>query len=73
MDLRNIPYRSDVVTWNADDLAEYFRTVSLTMFHLCMIEEQTTVALFVLTLCIFIMGKAAAKLKAKTQTIKKLS
>uniref|UniRef100_A0A8B9MXR5 Lymphocyte cytosolic protein 2 n=1 Tax=Accipiter nisus TaxID=211598 RepID=A0A8B9MXR5_9AVES len=27
MDLRNIPYRSDVVTWNADDLAEYFRTL----------------------------------------------
>uniref|UniRef100_A0A8D0EZE6 Lymphocyte cytosolic protein 2 n=1 Tax=Strix occidentalis caurina TaxID=311401 RepID=A0A8D0EZE6_STROC len=25
MDLRNIPYRSDVVTWNPDDLAEYFR------------------------------------------------
>lgn len=42
MDLRNIPYRSDVVTWNPDDLAEYFRTVSLTMFHLCMMEEQTT-------------------------------
>ncbi|NXW06078.1 LCP2 protein, partial [Fregetta grallaria] len=27
MDLRNIPYRSDVVTWNPDDLAEYFRTL----------------------------------------------
>ncbi|XP_029816116.1 lymphocyte cytosolic protein 2 [Manacus vitellinus] len=27
MDLRNVPYRSDVVTWNADDLAEYFRTL----------------------------------------------
>ncbi|NXM73797.1 LCP2 protein, partial [Serilophus lunatus] len=25
MDLRNIPYRSEVVTWNPDDLAEYFR------------------------------------------------
>lgn len=73
MDLRNIPYRSDVVTWNADDLAEYFRTVSLTMFHLCMIEERTIVAFFMLTLRIFIMGKAAAKLKAKPQTTKKLS
>ncbi|KAM9531528.1 lymphocyte cytosolic protein 2 [Guaruba guarouba] len=27
MDLRNIPYRSDVVTWNPDDLADYFRTL----------------------------------------------
>ncbi|XP_009070853.1 PREDICTED: lymphocyte cytosolic protein 2 [Acanthisitta chloris] len=27
MDLRNIPYRSDVVTWNPDELAEYFRTL----------------------------------------------
>ncbi|NXO05486.1 LCP2 protein, partial [Rhinopomastus cyanomelas] len=27
MDLRNIPYRSEVVTWNPDDLAEYFRTL----------------------------------------------
>ncbi|XP_067161040.1 lymphocyte cytosolic protein 2 [Apteryx mantelli] len=27
MDLRNIPYRSDVVTWNPDDLAEYFKTL----------------------------------------------
>ncbi|NXI59760.1 LCP2 protein, partial [Chloroceryle aenea] len=27
MDLRNIPYRSDVLTWNPDDLAEYFRTL----------------------------------------------
>uniref|UniRef100_A0A8C3J2N8 Lymphocyte cytosolic protein 2 n=1 Tax=Calidris pygmaea TaxID=425635 RepID=A0A8C3J2N8_9CHAR len=27
MDLRNIPHRSDVVTWNPDDLAEYFRTL----------------------------------------------
>ncbi|NXD78256.1 LCP2 protein, partial [Halcyon senegalensis] len=27
MDLRNIPYRSDVITWNPDDLAEYFRTL----------------------------------------------
>ncbi|NXX91755.1 LCP2 protein, partial [Centropus bengalensis] len=27
MDLRNIPYRSDVVTWSPDDLAEYFRTL----------------------------------------------
>ncbi|XP_009586105.1 PREDICTED: lymphocyte cytosolic protein 2 [Fulmarus glacialis] len=27
MDLRNIPYRSDVVMWNPDDLAEYFRTL----------------------------------------------
>ncbi|NXC65408.1 LCP2 protein, partial [Anhinga anhinga] len=27
MDLRNIPYRSDVATWNPDDLAEYFRTL----------------------------------------------
>ncbi|KFP04702.1 Lymphocyte cytosolic protein 2 [Calypte anna] len=25
MDLRNIPYRSDVLTWNPDDLAEYFK------------------------------------------------
>ncbi|KFV08849.1 Lymphocyte cytosolic protein 2 [Tauraco erythrolophus] len=25
MDLRNIPYRSDVVTWNPEDLAGYFR------------------------------------------------
>lgn len=39
MDLRNIPYRSDVVNWNPDDLAEYFRMVSLTAFHLCMMEE----------------------------------
>ncbi|OXB61254.1 hypothetical protein ASZ78_004739 [Callipepla squamata] len=27
MDLRNIPYRSEVVTWNPDDLAEYFKTL----------------------------------------------
>ncbi|XP_017681128.1 PREDICTED: lymphocyte cytosolic protein 2 [Lepidothrix coronata] len=27
MDLRNIPYRSDVLAWNADELAEYFRTL----------------------------------------------
>uniref|UniRef100_A0A8C0UZZ9 Lymphocyte cytosolic protein 2 n=1 Tax=Cyanistes caeruleus TaxID=156563 RepID=A0A8C0UZZ9_CYACU len=27
MDLRNIPYRSDVLTWDPDDLAEYFRTL----------------------------------------------
>ncbi|KFQ48367.1 Lymphocyte cytosolic protein 2, partial [Nestor notabilis] len=27
MDLRNIPYRSDVLTWNPDDLADYFRTL----------------------------------------------
>ncbi|NXH18340.1 LCP2 protein, partial [Bucco capensis] len=27
MDLRNIPYRSDVVTWSPEDLAEYFRTL----------------------------------------------
>ncbi|KAJ7427003.1 Lymphocyte cytosolic protein 2 [Willisornis vidua] len=27
MDLRNIPYRSDVLAWNPDDLAEYFRTL----------------------------------------------
>ncbi|NXG17926.1 LCP2 protein, partial [Grallaria varia] len=27
MDLRNVPYRSDVLTWNPDDLAEYFRTL----------------------------------------------
>ncbi|NWX18610.1 LCP2 protein, partial [Aegotheles bennettii] len=27
MDSRNIPYRSDVVNWNPDDLAEYFRTL----------------------------------------------
>nr|XP_054498620.1 lymphocyte cytosolic protein 2 isoform X1 [Agelaius phoeniceus] len=26
MDLRNLPYRSDVLTWDPDDLAEYFRT-----------------------------------------------
>ncbi|NWR16238.1 LCP2 protein, partial [Emberiza fucata] len=25
MDLRNLPYRSDVLTWDPDDLAEYFR------------------------------------------------
>ncbi|NXL72950.1 LCP2 protein, partial [Leptocoma aspasia] len=25
MDLRNVPYRSDVLTWDPDDLAEYFR------------------------------------------------
>ncbi|NXP24200.1 LCP2 protein, partial [Scytalopus superciliaris] len=25
MDLRHVPYRSDVLTWNPDDLAEYFR------------------------------------------------
>ncbi|NXF74051.1 LCP2 protein, partial [Sclerurus mexicanus] len=25
MDLRNVPYRSDVLAWNPDDLAEYFR------------------------------------------------
>ncbi|XP_014138260.1 lymphocyte cytosolic protein 2 isoform X1 [Falco biarmicus] len=25
MDLRNVPYRSDVVTWNPDELADYFR------------------------------------------------
>lgn len=31
MDLRNIPYRSEVITWNPDDLAEYFKTVSLTV------------------------------------------
>ncbi|RMB96854.1 hypothetical protein DUI87_26923 [Hirundo rustica rustica] len=27
MDLRNVPYRSDVLTWDPDDLAEYFRTL----------------------------------------------
>ncbi|NWV38460.1 LCP2 protein, partial [Grantiella picta] len=27
MDLRNIPHRSDVLTWNPDDLADYFRTL----------------------------------------------
>ncbi|NXN82692.1 LCP2 protein, partial [Bombycilla garrulus] len=27
MDLRNVPYRSDVLTWEPDDLAEYFRTL----------------------------------------------
>uniref|UniRef100_A0A8C5IRU3 Lymphocyte cytosolic protein 2 n=1 Tax=Junco hyemalis TaxID=40217 RepID=A0A8C5IRU3_JUNHY len=27
MDLRNLPYRSDVLTWDPDDLAEYFRTL----------------------------------------------
>uniref|UniRef100_A0A8C4U735 Lymphocyte cytosolic protein 2 n=1 Tax=Falco tinnunculus TaxID=100819 RepID=A0A8C4U735_FALTI len=27
MDLRNVPYRSDVVTWNPDELADYFRTL----------------------------------------------
>ncbi|KAI1234019.1 hypothetical protein IHE44_0003729 [Lamprotornis superbus] len=26
MDLRNVPYRSDVLAWDPDDLAEYFRT-----------------------------------------------
>ncbi|OWK55232.1 Lymphocyte cytosolic protein 2 [Lonchura striata] len=26
MDLRNVPYRSDVLTWDPEDLAEYFRT-----------------------------------------------
>uniref|UniRef100_A0A8C5UCM4 Lymphocyte cytosolic protein 2 n=1 Tax=Malurus cyaneus samueli TaxID=2593467 RepID=A0A8C5UCM4_9PASS len=31
MDLRNIPYRSDVLSWSPDDLADYFRTVSLNM------------------------------------------
>ncbi|NXU90055.1 LCP2 protein, partial [Xiphorhynchus elegans] len=25
MDLRNVPYRSDVLAWNPEDLAEYFR------------------------------------------------
>jgi len=66
MDLRNVPYRSDVVTWNPDDLAEYFRTVSLTVFCLCMMEEQTTVTLLVLHLRIFIIGKACSKTKSKT-------
>ncbi|NXM98278.1 LCP2 protein, partial [Sylvia borin] len=27
MDLRNVPHRSDVLTWDPDDLAEYFRTL----------------------------------------------
>ncbi|NWV70301.1 LCP2 protein, partial [Malurus elegans] len=27
MDLRNIPYRSDVLSWSPDDLADYFRTL----------------------------------------------
>ncbi|KYO39248.1 lymphocyte cytosolic protein 2 [Alligator mississippiensis] len=27
MDLRNIPYRSDVAAWNPDELAEYFKTL----------------------------------------------
>ncbi|NXS15370.1 LCP2 protein, partial [Mystacornis crossleyi] len=27
MDLRNIPYRSDVLAWEPEDLAEYFRTL----------------------------------------------
>ncbi|XP_021266619.1 lymphocyte cytosolic protein 2 [Numida meleagris] len=27
MDSRNIPYRSEVVTWSPDDLAEYFKTL----------------------------------------------
>uniref|UniRef100_A0A8C9FAP3 SAM domain-containing protein n=1 Tax=Pavo cristatus TaxID=9049 RepID=A0A8C9FAP3_PAVCR len=42
MDLRNIPYRSEVITWNPDDLAEYFKTVSLTVFHLHITKEQIT-------------------------------
>lgn len=41
MDLRNVPYRSDVLTWEPDDLAEYFRTVSLAGFCLRLMEEQT--------------------------------
>lgn len=45
MDLRNIPYRSEVITWNPDDLAEYFKTVSLTVFHLHIMKEQITVTL----------------------------
>lgn len=47
MDPRNIPYRSEVATWNPDELAEYFKTVSLTVFHLCILGEQTTVTMFV--------------------------
>lgn len=66
MDLRNIPYRSDVVTWNPDDLAEYFRTVSLAVFSLCVMEEQTTVTIYILNLHICIIGKACGKTKSKT-------
>lgn len=66
MDLRNIPYRSDVVTWNPDDLAEYFRTVSLTLVRLGTMEEQTTVKWLVLNLQGFIMVKACCKTKSKT-------
>lgn len=66
MDLRNVPYRSDVLTWDPDDLAEYFRTVSLAMFCLCLMEEQTAVTLGWAKFRYFIMGKARCRTKSKT-------
>lgn len=66
MDLRNVPYRSDVLTWDPDDLAEYFRTVSLAVFCLCLMEEQTAVTWVGLKLGYFRMGKARCWTKSKT-------
>lgn len=73
MDLRNVPYRSDVLTWNPDDLAEYFRTVSLALFCFCLMEEQTAVTLVGLNSDILWWAKLAAELKAKPLSNEKLS
>lgn len=32
MALRNVPFRSEVLTWDPDSLAEYFRKVSLALW-----------------------------------------
>lgn len=66
MDLRSLPYRSDVLTWGPDDLAEYFRTVSLALFCLHLMEEQTAGTLVGLNSGIFIRGKARCRTKSKT-------
>lgn len=31
MALRNVPFRSDVLAWDSDNLADYFRKVSLAL------------------------------------------
>lgn len=32
MALKNVPFRSDVLSWDPDSLADYFRKVSLTLW-----------------------------------------
>lgn len=73
MDLRNLPYRSDVLTWGPDDLAEYFRTVSLALFCLHLMEEQTAGTLVGLNSGILEEAKLAAELKAKPRSKEELS